>query len=66
MEASKTAFEKVAQEVRQSSDKDYTLDEIVYGCVIRDYRSLILTRILLCQVYQSRKRDNVPSDPSID
>lgn len=31
IEASKTAFEKVAQEVRKSSNNDYTLDEIVYG-----------------------------------
>ncbi|KAG9124557.1 hypothetical protein FRC07_011144 [Ceratobasidium sp. 392] len=31
VDASKAAFEKVAEEVRKSSDKDYTLDEIVYG-----------------------------------
>lgn len=35
MEASRTAFEKVAQEVRKSADKDYTLDEIIYGYVIQ-------------------------------
>ncbi|KAH7333962.1 5-oxoprolinase [Rhizoctonia solani] len=34
MEASKSAFEKVAQEVRSSSDKDYTLDEVIYGYVV--------------------------------
>ncbi|QRV95664.1 5-oxoprolinase [Ceratobasidium sp. AG-Ba] len=33
MEASRAAFEKVAAEVRKSSDKDYTLDEIVYGFI---------------------------------
>ncbi|KAG8764220.1 hypothetical protein FRC12_008224 [Ceratobasidium sp. 428] len=33
IEASKTAFEKVAEEIRKSSEKDYTLDEIVYGFV---------------------------------
>ncbi|KAG8710325.1 hypothetical protein FRC09_000187, partial [Ceratobasidium sp. 395] len=33
IEASKTAFEKVAEEIRNSSDKDYTLDEIVYGFI---------------------------------
>ncbi|KAG9084404.1 hypothetical protein FS749_005257, partial [Ceratobasidium sp. UAMH 11750] len=33
VEASKAAFEKVAEEVRKSSDKDYTLDEIVYGFI---------------------------------
>lgn len=33
IEASKTAFEKVAQEVRKSSNNDYTLDEIVYGFI---------------------------------
>lgn len=31
MEASKAKFEEVAQEVRKSSNNDYTLDEIVYG-----------------------------------
>ncbi|KAL5638868.1 hypothetical protein ACGC1H_003282 [Rhizoctonia solani] len=33
MEASKSAFEKVAQEVRSSSDKDYSLDEVIYGFI---------------------------------
>ncbi|KAB5592303.1 5-oxoprolinase [Ceratobasidium theobromae] len=33
MEASRTAFEKVAQEVRKSADKGYTLDEIIYGFI---------------------------------
>ncbi|KAJ1303897.1 hypothetical protein OPQ81_008309 [Rhizoctonia solani] len=33
MEASRSAFEKVAQEVRNSSEKDYTLDEVVYGFI---------------------------------
>ncbi|KAG8714788.1 hypothetical protein FRC09_017244, partial [Ceratobasidium sp. 395] len=33
LEASKTAFEKVAEEIRKSSDKEYTLDEIVYGFI---------------------------------
>ncbi|KAG8713991.1 hypothetical protein FRC11_010258 [Ceratobasidium sp. 423] len=35
MEASRSAFEKVAQEVRSSSDKNYTLDEVVYGAYER-------------------------------
>jgi 5-oxoprolinase (ATP-hydrolysing) len=34
MEASKTAFQKVAQEVCKSSDKEYTLDEVIYGYAI--------------------------------
>ncbi|QRW22771.1 5-oxoprolinase [Rhizoctonia solani] len=33
MEASKSAFEKVAKEVRSSADKDYTLDEVIYGFI---------------------------------
>ncbi|KAF8603357.1 5-oxoprolinase [Ceratobasidium sp. AG-I] len=33
MEASKTKFEQLAQEVRKSSNNDYTLDEIVYGFI---------------------------------
>ena len=33
VEASRTAFEKLAKEINASSDKELSLDEIVYGCI---------------------------------
>ena len=33
VEASRTAFENLAKEINASSDKELSLDEIVYGCI---------------------------------
>ena len=33
VEASRTAFEKLAKEINVTNDKELSLDEIVYGCI---------------------------------
>ena len=33
VEASRTAFEKLAKEINATNDKELSLDEIVYGCI---------------------------------
>ena len=42
VEASRTAFEKLAKEINASSDKELSLDEIVYGWVYNFYSFKLL------------------------
>ncbi len=39
--ASRTEFEKLAQNINENSANDFSLDEIIYGCVRRDTQNYI-------------------------
>lgn len=67
MEASRTAFEKLAEEINATQDKKLSLDDIVYGFVTL----LCLFFSVWCleciiQVHQGRKRDDVQAYPCAD
>jgi N-methylhydantoinase A/oxoprolinase/acetone carboxylase beta subunit len=59
VEASRTAFEKLAEEINATQDKKLSLDDIVYGFVALLCLFSVWCLECIIQVHQGRKRDDV-------
>lgn len=64
--ASRREFEKLARDINDNSVNKFSLDEIVYGCVIPPALWEVFVAECGSQVHQGRQRDDVPSYTRID
>ena len=59
VDATRDVFEKLAQNINKNSANDFSLDEIIYGCVRPDSQNSMSQYNVHMQVHQGRQRDHV-------